>query len=291
MNDFNSTNLPKIHWMSHTAIFTALVALAFIATGALFGRTMVEKLITVLVMPLGLVWLMLIAVTYATLVARQRFLATLATTCLALVTVFGNQYVSNALTQSLEQPFLDQKPVEPGDVSTVVLLGGGTTTNLQGRAQLAHNGDRVAAAARLYHATQDQGMKVQIICTGVQVYRLDSADLDPKDESKNCLVGLGVAEEDISTLPGANTYEEMQHLKEWMDDQSAPQKVGILTSAWHLPRAIRLANARGIEAVGIPSDFRSGFLAPSVGWVVPSAVSLQVSTDAVKEYLAGLVKR
>ncbi len=291
MNDFDSTNSPKIHWMSHTAIFAALVALAFVATGGVFGKTMVEKLITELVMPSGLVWLMLIALTYGLLVSRQRFMGTLALTCLVMLTALGNQYVSNALIQSLEQPFIDQAPVEPGDVDTIVLLGGGTTTNLKGRSQLAFTGDRVAAAARLYHAAVAAGSTQQIVCTGKQVYRSDPADLDPKDETKNCLIALGVAEANISTLNGANTYEEMQFLKEWIDRQAPGHRVGILTSAWHLPRAMRLAEARGILAKPIPGDFRSGYQAPSAGLVVPTAASLFTSTLAMKEYLARLVKR
>lgn len=291
MNDFNSTNTPKIHWMNHTAIFAALVALAFIVTGGLFGRTMVEKLITEMAMPVGLLWLLLIAVTYATLVSRQRLMSLLAMICLLLLTVFGNQYVANSLTYSLEQPYLDQAPIQPGDVDTVVLLGGGAFTGLRGSSHLSFSGDRVAAAARLYHAAFAKGMTPQIICTGIQVYRSDPADLDPREESKNCLVALGVPEKDISTLAGANTYQEMQHLKEWIDGQNSTHRLGILTSAWHLPRAMRLAEARGIKAIAVPSDFRSQFLSPSVGMVVPTADSLLVSTATVKEYLAGWVKR
>jgi len=199
--------------------------------------------------------------------------------------------VANTLIQSLEQPYLDQTPVQPSDVDTIVLLGGGTITDLRGRSQLARGGDRVAAAARLYHAAVAAGDTQQIICTGQQVYRSNPADLDPKDESKNSLIALGVAERDIATLDGANTYEEMQYLKEWVDRQPSGHRLGILTSAWHLPRAMRLAEARGIKAIAIPGDFRSSFLSPSVDLVVPTASSLETSTAAVKEYLASLVKR
>jgi len=277
--------------MSHTAILTSLVALAFVVTGGLFGKTMVEKLLTELVMPSGLVWLMLIAVTYGTLVSRQRFMGTIALICLVAFTTFGNQYVSNTLIQSLEQPYIDQPPVEPGDVDVVVVLGGGTLTDLRGRAQLGTSGDRVAAAAQLYHASVKRSQALRIICTGEQVYRADPSDLDPREEARNCLVALGVAEEDVSTIGGANTYEEMQHLKEWIDQQPTGTQVGILTSAWHLPRAMRLAEARGIKAKPVPSDFKSYALAPSVGMVVPTSGCLFISTLGIKEYLARLVKR
>jgi len=79
-----------------------------------------------------------------------------------------------ALVQSLEQPYIDQAPPEPGDVDTVVLLGGGTTTNLQRRSQLAPNGDRVAVAAGLYHKALAAGATQKIMCTGQQVYRTDN---------------------------------------------------------------------------------------------------------------------
>ena len=277
--------------MSHTAIFAALIALAFITTAGWFGKTMVEKLITDMVMPVGLLWLMLIAVTYAAFVSRQRFMGMLALTSLVLLTTFGNRYVASTLIQSLEQPYIDQAPIEPRGIDTVVLLGGGTTTNLQKQEQLASNGDRIAVAARLYHKALAAGLTQKIMCTGQQVYRTDEADLDPKDESKNILIALGVSEQHISMLEGINTYDEMQHLKEWLDQQPQGHRVGILTSAWHLPRAMRLAEARGIKATAIPSDFRSGFLVTSVNMVVPTANGLEVSTMAVKEYLAGLVKR
>ena len=171
------------------------------------------------------------------------------------------------------------------------LLGGGTTTNLQRRSQLALNGDRIAVAAGLYHKSLAAGATQKIMCTGQQAYRADAADLDPKDESKNSLIALGVSEQHILLLDGVNTYEEMQYLREWLGHQPEGHRVGILTSAWHLPRAMRLAEARGIKATAIPSDFRSGFLVPSVNMVVPSANGLEMSTIAVKEYLARLVKR
>jgi len=78
----------------------------------------------------------------------------------------------------------------------------------------------------------------------------------------------------------------MQHLREWLGEQPEGHRVGILTSAWHLPRAMRLAEARGIEATAIPSDFRSAFIVPSVNMLVPTANGLEISTIAVKEYLA-----
>jgi uncharacterized SAM-binding protein YcdF (DUF218 family) len=291
MNDFNSTNNSKIHWLSHAAIFAAVIALTIIATGGWFGITMVEKLLTRLAMPVGLLWLVMISVTYAAMVSRQRLVGILALIGLVLLTTFGNRYAANALVQSLEQPYIDQAAPEPGDVDTVVLLGGGATTNLRGRSQLAINGDRIAAAARLYHKASAAGITLRILCTGQQVYRVDDADLDPKEESKNSLIALKVSQQHLSTLDGINTYQEMQHLKEWLQQQSQGHRVGILTSAWHLPRAMRLAEARGIEATAIPSDFRSSFLVPSINMLVPTADALEISSISIKEYLAGLVKR
>ena len=291
MNGFPPPNSNKPYWISHIGIFAGLLGIALVGTYAGFGKTMLEKLVTELLMPAGMIWLGLIAIVYAALVCRQRATGIIALLCLVYATVAGNSFVSNALIQSLEQPYLDVELPRPGDVDTVVLLGGSTETNLHGAAQLNASGDRLAAAARFYHASAKSGFNPQIICTGKQVYRWDETDLDPCDESKNCLIALGVPQANIITMSGANTSQEMQYLKEWIAQQPRPPQVGIMTSAWHLPRAMRLAKSRGIEALPMPGDFKSILMPPQVNMVVPSSFCMQISSLAIKEYLAGMVGR
>ena len=293
MNPIDSPTKNSVS-LFRTLIFSVgLVAVAFSTTWAAFGKTMVEKLATELLMPVGLIWMMLIIIVGVCFLGRQRAAGFFALVSLVLLSVAGNSYVSNALVQSLEQPYIDQSPPAADEIDIVILLGGGATTDLRGTSQLASSGDRVAAAARYYTAASDAGASPLIVCTGSQVYRSNELDLDPNQESKNNLIALGVPEKNIQLLEADNTSQEMRSIKRWLDESAEVQgkRVGILTSAWHLPRAMRLAKAEGIEATPMPSDFRSQFFAPKVGMVVPTVNSLQVSSFAIKEMLAGLVKR
>ncbi len=51
---------------------------------------------------------------------------------------------------------------------------------------------------------------------------------------------LGIDSAAIRSIGGRNTFEEMQQVKEIWSELPG-KKVGLLTSALHLPRAVRLA--------------------------------------------------
>lgn len=254
---------------------------------AAWGTTILEKSLTALAMPVGFIWLILLAWVYGAFCLRQRKTAIVAGLCLAVVWGFGNFMIANTLVRSLERPFFgfDPEALEPLDA--VVVLGGGTTTNPNAQAQLARSGERVAMAAKLFLA----GKADRIICTGTQTYISSEDDLDTSAESKAVLKDLAIAPEAIDTIPGENTYQEMQSLKKWMAEHPDAQRIGIITSAWHLERAMRLAAATGIEATPIPADFLSRFPTVSPDWIIPSSDNLDHSTLAIKEYLAALVGR
>ena len=143
-------------------------------------------------------------------------------------------------------------------------------------------------AARMFHAKKTQ----RIICTGTQHWRAAENDLHFREEATQILVGLGIPTDRIEQLEGKNTSQEMQNLQLWIQQQPNPAlRVGIVTSAYHLSRAMRLAAFNGVVAEGIPANFRSPALAESPSWVIPSAENLRNSAIAIKEYLAGLIGR
>jgi len=102
---------------------------------------------------------------------------------------------------------------------------------------------------------------------------------------------FGIPSDSIETIAGANTSQEMQEIKKWMAANPEATRIGILTSAWHLNRAMRLANAAGIEATPIPADFMSTYAPVSADWVIPTSENLFRSSRALREYLAALVRR
>ena len=266
------------------AIIAAIVL--FIAYLA-FGITIVEKSLSSLAMPVGFLWLFLLLWVYVSVSLKQRTAFIVAGICLVILSSFGNSYVANQLAKSLERPYFGFQLDELKKLDAVIVLGGGTYTNLNGEPQLAQSGDRVAMAAKVFIA----GRTNRIICTGVKTYRPATEALEIGEEAKAILIGLGIPSDSIETIPGQNTSQEMQAIKEWISKNPTSTRIGILTSAWHLNRAMRLADAAGIDAIPIPADFLSRNATVSTGWVIPSADDLYRSSRVVKEYLAALVGR
>ena len=281
----------KVGRMRHGlhALALSLVGLLFLGgVGLVGGKVMFEKTLTAFASPTGLVWLALTVMIYFSLLLRQSWPAIMGLLCWLVLTIFGNSFVSNQLIHSLEYSFLDKNPLKAEPYDFIFVLGGGTTTNLGDRVQATGAGDRIVMAARMFHA----GKAKKIVCTGQQLSRTTEADLHPYEEASRLLEGLNVPSEILSKIPGLNTSEEMQNAAKLLKQKNKPNaRVGILTSAWHLPRALRLAEANGLIAEGIPADFLSNHFIPDTGILIPSGLNLSISARAVKEYLARLVRR
>lgn len=279
--------------VSRLRFFTHMLTLMFVGAvflgiaGMLGGPTMLEKMLTDLAMPTGLVWLTLLVMTYFCLLTRQAWPALVGFACWLVLTIAGNSFVSNWLISTLERPYQDTQVLEMEPVDTIVVLGGGTSSRLTGGSQLAASGDRVATAARLFHA----GKAKNLICTGSAPFQVSELDLDPRQEAAEILIGLGVPPANVVQMKGNNTSEEMQNLKTWIESNPNQGRIGILTSAWHLNRVMRLAESYNLKPVPIPSDFRTQPYGPSPNLLIPSSDRIQLTRLAVKEYLAGLVGR
>ena len=271
--------------------FVGLLAISAIFLGAIWliaGQIMLEKTLTLLASPVGMAWLGLLLIIYFGFLFRQSASAWIALLIWIVVTVFGNGFVTNQLSYGLEKEYLsfDFETMEKLDV--LFVLGGGTSTNLVPMVELNAAGDRVVTAARLYH-----GDKVDmIVCTGTQWKRTDVNDLDPNEEAANLLDELGVPAEKIARVGGRNTSEEMETIAKFIEQQNlVGKKFGIITSAWHLNRAQRLAKKSGIAAALVPCDFRSRHFSVGPDIFVPTAHNLDITASCIKEHLAGLIGR
>ena len=276
----------KFKYLPHLLMLLFVGAIFCAIVGSVAGITMLEKLLTALAMPVGILWLLLLTTIYFCLLNRQAWPATMCFICWLFLTIAGNSFFTSWYARTIERPYLSQNldSLEPLDV--LVVLGGGTGTRVSGVAQVSENGDRIVQAAQLWHA----GKAKKLMCTGLQAFQNDKNDMHPYEEAALLLEGLGVDSQSILKLNGLNTFEEMQNLKKWADE-NAGQQIGLLTSAWHLPRAVRLANAQGIEVRPIAAGFFSQPWSPGPGLVVPDEQNLRITASVTREYLAKLVSR
>lgn len=274
----------------------AATGAGLIILGVTQDRNVVEKIATSLAMPAGLLWILML--TLCIQLWRQKKQnqtgrpgAIAATCCFLLYSIAGNGIVADQMATALEADYLAVNPLDESPTDFVIVLGGGGGLGANGRLQGNGSGDRLILAAQLYQ----QKIAKRLICTGQRIASMNASSVDPADSSREILMKLGVPESDIETVGGRNTSEEMQNLGSRF--KNSHERIGLLTSAWHLPRALRLANRNGLQPIPLPADFRSapktdGFtVGQMVESMIPNGFALGATWSFGKEYLGMLIGR
>ena len=248
----------------------------------------VQKWLGRLLMPLGLVWSLLLASGLVLLWRQRRPQAVAALGVWLLLWLSTSSWVGQGMLERLEADYLTPPPPPREPFDAVLLLGGGTMSRPWGEPQLSPSGDRVTTAARLYH----RGLTRRIVTSGSAALGLHpEGTLGPADEGDIILRELGVPADAIVIVNGPrNTSEEIPALAERVRQQGW-SRVGLVTSAWHMARALRLAAAVGLEVVPLPSDFRSGEAQANVVELLPSAAGAAYVRLVAWERLGMLVGR
>jgi uncharacterized SAM-binding protein YcdF (DUF218 family) len=178
----------------------------------------------------------------------------------------------------------------------IVLLGGGTESPESPRpiTEINSAGDRVLYAAWLYQ----QGKAPVILASGGlldwELHQTTSAQ-----NMKTLLQMIGVPTDAILLQPESrNTYEDALYSARLLKEKGI-RRILLVTSAWHMPRSVRLFQAQGLEVVPAPTDFNvtdadwKELTSPDVRVqilaLLPSADSLGLTTRMLKEYLGMLV--
>jgi uncharacterized SAM-binding protein YcdF (DUF218 family) len=267
-------------------VLTVICALG----GMLFGMAsdiVVQKLIGMILMPAGLVWLALLIGTIILWLHPPRKIAVFSTLIWLGYTLAGNTWLGDALLKTL------QEQIPPVDIQrtptfdAVFILGGGTNMSENG-AFPNDAGDRIILAAQLFHA----GKTPLIITSGSGIDDLDGQPRDLASETVFILTGLGVpAERIISLSPGLIiTRHEMAAYKTFVDEHHL-HHVAVISSAWHLPRALRSAARFNFHPTPLGADRRAGSRGWSPFYLVPQRKGFENLQIACWEYLGMLAGR
>ena len=272
------------------------IGVVLIVLGATQDRNVVEKVGTALVMPSGLLWILLLTLSIQLCLQKKQHHsgqtgAVAATVCFALFSVAGNGFIANRMAAALEADYLTVDPMKETPLDVVIVLGGGGGLGANGRLQGNGSGDRLILAGQLYH----QKIARKFICTGQRIASMNASGVDPAESSRDILLKLGVPDSAIEMAGGRNTSEEMQGLSERFHDSKL--RIGLLTSAWHLPRAMRLANRNGLQPIPLPADFHTAAnlegltTGQIVESMIPNGFALGATWSFAKEYLGMLLGR
>lgn len=288
--------LRRAPWIT-SLLSSAVLAVALCAIGfALHGKTGIEKTLVTLSMPVGLTWLLLSGwIMRQFLSARggrravgdvPQFSMCQLLCVWCLYTLLTTPMLADACMRYLETR---ETPFDAGmdpPLNVLVVLGGGTRQGPE-RAQAGSSGDRVVYAAQLYH----QGLAQQLITTGSPLPGMPADQRSASEQTVEIWTRLGIPAQAIQTLEGHNTFQEIQSLKRALPSMSG-ERVGLLTSAWHLPRAMRLARAQGLTTViPVAADYQMQTTPRSFLEMLPVAGNLTRLAQCQHELLARLVAR
>jgi vancomycin permeability regulator SanA len=270
-------------------LYIGMIAAGGLAVAAVYlvgGRFALEKTVQALLDPIGAIWLFLLCQWVLLFGCGCRRAASVSLVAWCLFTIAGNQLVARWMVWSQEQPFADFRFDELESMPCAVVLGGSTGTTLAGEPQ---GGDRVLTAIRLWHSNKVE----RLYASGSQFVFTSERDRHPAEETKLLLIQGGVPDARISLNFGLNTSEEFDSLQAALanSDSQSITKVGIITAASHLPRAMQLARDRGLDPIPIPASFSMMPYQPAPDLVIPSGGNLSAFQSFVHEQLGRLLGR
>lgn len=258
-----------------------------------------SKLLPLLVYPLSLACLMLLGILL--LRKRPRWVLSLGLTAFLLLWLGGNRLVSMTLVRSLEWQYLPSwgAAQDLPQAEMIVLLGGGEEAAAppQTVAGLNDAGDRMVHAAWLYQ----QGAAPRVLASG-GIVGVDGPALQAGAEAMHQLLEIMGVPAGAITLErrSRNTYENAIETKKLLDAQGI-ERIILVTSAMHMPRAQAIFARQGFDVIPAATDFNvtqaewDYYFTPDPAIQVfnlfPSADALDWTMRAMKEYLGIIVYR
>ncbi len=262
-------SLPR--WVRGLFALPLLLALIVAVSDPVAG-----KLASQFLMPLGLLWALVLSATASAAWAGKRWLAAGGALTLLLFTLAGSNWLGSRLLASIESGIPQVDPITAGPFDAVLVMGGGSYRRGDGQPEFGPAGDRLAVAAALVHA----GRTPLLVASG-----------DLAEDERWLWVRLQIPESAVLCLTHPNnTSEEVEAYRALIAEHGWKQ-IGLVTSAWHLPRALRLCARAGFAPTPIGADWL-GVAPPMMPHeVLPSAEGVMKVQIVWHEWLGTVLGR
>jgi uncharacterized SAM-binding protein YcdF (DUF218 family) len=247
-----------------------------------------SKIAPLAVLPEGLLTCALVGIVISVLLAGHRVAKVLAVVAFAIFWTSAMPTVAHWLTRTLEQQYPSDPATLPS-AEVAIVLGGAVSapTPPHQTPELGEAADRVWHAAHLYRS----GRVKRILAVGGSMpwgpQRTREAEI-----IRELLVELGVPRPAIQIgITSRNTYENAVEAKSLARDQPFATAL-LVTSAWHMPRALAVFRKAGIPVVPAPCDFRTDdtLTGTVLDWL-PHAEAFAMTSAAMREWLGFYVYR
>lgn len=216
---------------------------------------------------------------------KQRPIALIFIGATILLYLSSISLISNLLMRPLENKYRPPAQIN-GDV--LIVLGGGATLdtpNLNGKGHLSSiAANRLLTCIQLYRQ-----LHLPIIVSGGQVYQTTGCEARIAGQ---ILLDAGVPNDRILIEDDSlNTTENAENVKKILTRHSFQRPI-LITSAFHLPRAVRQFEKINVDITPYPADYHTNVsFRFSFRQLVPSSDALNDLSLALKEYLGLLVAK
>jgi uncharacterized SAM-binding protein YcdF (DUF218 family) len=258
------------------------------------GFLFLSKLLPLFLYPLGLSCCLLVLALFL-LWKKSRWSAVPVAIALAVLFIAGNSGVKNIIFTSLEEQYL---PSMIPQAQAIVVLGGATYPLEKPRrmAEINESGDRLLYSVKLY---QDQKAPLIIASGGRVAWNGEDQSKGEAQDMASLMVMMGVPQTAIVLEPKSlNTYQNAVNVKQILEEKNINEII-LVTSAFHMPRAIAIFQKLGITAYPAPTDFLvdqadrepSTTIQDFILDSFPQADNIAFNTKALKEYIGHLIYR
>jgi len=196
---------------------------------------------------------------------------------------FSNSFIPKYIWYHYQSPFAEMKPDEKY-VAGIVLGGFVSYDEKNSRAYFNRSSDRFIQAARLYK----QGHISKIIMTGGNALFIKDKEYSESDFVVKNLIDLGIPASDIlAERKAKNTIENAVYSDKMLDSAHIPEPYVLITSALHMPRAIKIFTKSGMRVRPYPCDFQVMESDIKFTWrsIIPSSGSFDMWNLLFREFI------
>lgn len=200
----------------------------------------------------------------------------------AILLVFSNPVLLRWTVMAWE-PIPIALPVNDSTVKKVVVLGGMSSVHPpSGRVRFGSSGDRLMQALLI---VQNNPVEYLVISGG-------SASILTEERGEAAflqefLVAVGMENDRVVVDSlSRNTYENAVNIRQIFDDRGWTKEIVLVTSAWHMPRSLRVFEKQGFRVLPIGADPLYSF-SPAVpaDYFIPSSSVLTTWELLFKEWV------
>lgn len=217
----------------------------------------------------------------------RRLAIAMAASGVLLLWIAAMPWTAQALLRGLEAPYPPRPAAACGGatqpVDAIVVLGGAIAPQLIGdtRGRLHRASDRLREAALLFHASCAPRL---LASAGGGV---DPPAMTSEADATRAFFGeLGIPSAALIVEAQSRTTAENAHYSaDALGTGEHRPRILLVTSAWHLRRAVPLFEHEGFEVLPVGADYRGNVWCRGAGCLLPDSGALDATGMAWKEYL------